>query len=405
MFLFNILPIFSDDAYLTAYFADSFVGGSGFPNSDTVTLLGITDPLYLYFVSFLVYVGLTPLTAIHLVNSLSIFLIFAIIKKEKGTSIFFIVLAFISLWYQLLVGNGNGLFMLFFLLYLIDYKKLEPIWLSLATSVRFDFGLYLAYVFIGKLKEKDFQWCLKAFFSFVPVLMLNLFFWKTPIPNTLLSKRLMYDRLFMLDFEVPDHLQWLILSICFALLFKKINKKVILAALAFSLSWAFAGVSPGNAFSMLGFMLLLAFVFSSHQDFIALLKKQMFKICLIACALTLPQTIRIYQKWEDHHYVTSEISKLMPEQGCTLVYWYFGYLRHHSDACLVDGSGFFDKNSFELLSETKSNEIFLRLSEKPSSVIHFHQPDVEPLRYLPEYPFSRIIKGKYIQAIIYTKDF
>ena len=48
-------------------------------------------------------------------------------------------------------------FMLFFLLYLIDYKKLEPIWLSLATSVRFDFGLYLAYVFICKLKEKDFQ--------------------------------------------------------------------------------------------------------------------------------------------------------------------------------------------------------------------------------------------------------
>jgi len=405
MFLFDMLPVFSDDAYLTAYFADAFVNGQGFPNSNTETLLGITDPLYLYIVGLLIFLGLNPVTSMHIVNSLAIFLIFSLVKKEKGNSALLAVICFFSLWYHLLIGAGNGLFVLFFLLYLVDYRKGSAVWISLAAATRFDFALYWIYAFFQKYKEKNIAWCIRSIFVFVPVLVLNFIFWGTFMPHTLLSKKLMYNRLFMLNFQVPDHIQWLLASVCIALIFKEIDRRAVFAGIALSLSWAIAGISPGNAYPMLGFLILISFIFGSSKYFDFFFKKHIFITCCLASLLTFPQFSKTYQKWADHYHVSSEMVKLMPEEGCTLAYWYFGYLRHHSDKCIIDGSGFFDRSSFELLKETQSNEIFLRLPEKPSAVIHFHEPDVEPLKNLPEYPFSRNVRGKHIQGIIYSKDF
>ena len=209
----------------------------------------------------------------------------------------------------------------------------------------------------------------------------------------------------MLNFDIPENAVWVILSVVTFLIFKKVNKKAIFASIALSLSWAIAGISPGNAFAMLGFMILVSFVFGSREYFDFLFKKYILITCLLAFSLTVSPLVKTYEKWDDHYKVVQEISRLMPEEGCTLVYWYFGYLKHHSDKCLIDGSGFFDEGSFHLLKQTQSNEVFLRLPEKPSAVIHFHEPELEPLRNLPEYPFSKNVKGKHIQGIIYSKDF
>ncbi|MBC8514949.1 hypothetical protein H8D30_03705 [bacterium] len=402
MAFFLTLPVLSDDAHLVAWSAWAATQGEGFPEREAIPSMGVSEPLHLHLATALVSLGLEPVLAVFTLNVISLGGILWVLWRWGGwrAPLLFALVPFVP--YLLLIGPGTALFLFLTLLAIWIGKEKGGVWAGLALVTRMDALLSWGVAGLFTYFSGKREWVLGGLGVLALVLLLNEFLWGSPLPATLGAKGLLIQRLSLGGEGHPSPLPWVgVAAVLFFLPWWKRNERQLLGVLlGMTVVWWGAGFPPGTVWGLAGGLVLatLCLAFSRTRSKAPL-------VLGVFGLLSLYPMNRSQVRWEDHQRVVQEVAKFLPQEGCTVAFWYFGYLRSATEACLVDGSGFFDPRSQDLLAQTGTADIFLLVEkEKIRAAIQFFPAGVEPNENLPSFLESIRVEGDSLIALVHLRD-
>lgn len=391
----------TDDAHLVAALAEAAVRGVGFPDPAAAAVMGATDMLHLHLATLLVALGLPALASVWALNIGAVATVAALVGRRSGFLPGLAVAGLAVGTHALLIGAGAGLFLALSWLAAQRFAERDGgWWAGLAAGVRAE---ALPAVVVGawaRWRAGDRLWAAQAAAAILAVVALNLLLWGTALPVTLAAKQALLWRLAGPAPGLPP-LLWLVAPLLLLLWrgWRPGEGRLLGLGAILGGVWAALGTAPGAAPFIVGGLCWLALAARAPR-----LGRWAAPALLAAGLATLPLAQRSARLWADHHRVATEVAGAFPERGCTLAHWYLGYLTAATDACVLDGSGFFDERALGALREAPTAEAARQAyGDQVVAVVQFHEPGAEPTTSLGTWPTLVRVQGRFIQAVLYVQ--
>lgn len=394
-------PTLSDDAHIYAWLARAALAGEGFPNPTDTPVLGVSELLYLHLVTALQALGIAPLASVWVANAFALGLLGAVMWRWRGWWGALLALGAIFLSQALLVGAGGGLFLALAVAASAAFGAARSgVWAGLAAAARPEALLPLA-VAAGCRGRRGLAWLAWAALPLAAVALATYLLWGTPGPATLGARQALLERLVIGGGQPPALSGWAVGPALLLLLpgWRPGERRLLWIAALMGLGWWVLGADSGAAFFLVGGLCWLAAAARAARS------TPWAKAALLALGLaSTPLALRNEARWQDHHEVARTIAASLPAEGCTLAYWYLGYLRTHTAACLLDGSGVFDLENLREMERAGTGDILVHTrSGDLAAVLHFQAPGSDVLQAFLGMPATVRVEGRTLAATLYER--
>jgi hypothetical protein len=236
----------ADDSFITFRYAENISSGWGFVYNSGERVLGTTTPLYTLLLSLLIKSGLDTITLSKAINILADclagVLIFLLLRSFKFSfaflaSLFYLFFPRVLVWSISGMETGLYVFLIALSFYLYQRKALTllPIFLALAWLTRFDGFILIAALFFDyllKYRKLPLRMIAFTFLLILPWLIFATFYFGSPIPNSILAKKALYQDMLQTPkvtmlwefFILKTKIGWLILALSISGIYRILRK-------------------------------------------------------------------------------------------------------------------------------------------------------------------------------------